>query len=564
MRVHVRHPPLPAPDVTGNTTPGAAPAALWRFSSLTLVRVSAHDLPIDLRRALVAAARTPRLLVATDYDGTLAPIVADPGQAYPRADAVRALRGLAALPSTSAAVISGRSLKDLAALSRLPIEVKLVGSHGSEFDIGFINEIDPEAKQLLTVLVDGLASVADKFEGVHIETKPASVALHVRNASAEDAERALEIVRGDLALRPGVQVTEGKSVIELSVVATDKGAALDLIRHQDAATAAVFFGDDVTDEKAFASLHGPDVGVKVGDGDTAAEYRVDTTEDVNSALALLLEERRTWLSGANAAPIERLTMLASPRSKALVTPDGTITWMCHPEPDSAALFAHLLGGEPAGHFTIGPTRESLPLSQRYVDSHDDCRHPLGCPRRHRLPAARRRAGPNRPHPRDHRPRDRTGDLRAASRVRTGTGDLGGHGRRNPGDGFQRALRAPVPRRALGHQHRRRAPVGARRRGPLPGGRRARTSLRYRRSERASGAPRGAPRPGRSVLEHVGEQPRTAAAQAGSDEALGSDPARPRPRADRVDPRSGHHVACPRRSAGSATGTTATAGCGMRR
>lgn len=330
--------------------------------------MSAHDLPIDLRRALVAAARTPRLLVATDYDGTLAPIVADPGQAYPRADAVRALRGLAALPSTSAAVISGRSLKDLAALSRLPIEVKLVGSHGSEFDIGFINEIDPAAKQLLTVLVDGLASVAERFDGVHIEVKPASVAMHVRNASDEDAERALEIVRGDLALRPGVQATEGKSVIELSVVPTDKGAALDIIRHQDAATAAVFFGDDVTDEKAFESLHGPDVGVKIGDGDTAAEYRVSSTEDVNSALALLLEERRTWLSGASASPIERLTMLASPRSKALVTPDGSITWMCHPEPDSAALFAHLLGGEPAGHFTIGPTRESLPLSQRYVDS----------------------------------------------------------------------------------------------------------------------------------------------------------------------------------------------------
>lgn len=57
-----------------------------------------------------------------------------------------------------------------------------------------------------------------------------------------------------------------------------------------------------------------------------------------------------------------------PRSKALVTPDGTITWLCHPDPDSAAIFAHLLGGDAAGHFTIGPTREALPLSQRYIDS----------------------------------------------------------------------------------------------------------------------------------------------------------------------------------------------------
>ena len=251
--------------------------------------------------------------MATDYDGTISPIVSDPEKAYPHDDAVRALRGLAALPSTAAAVISGRALKDLAALSRLPVEVKLVGSHGSEFDIGFVHEIDPDARDLLATIVEGLHSVASRFDGVRVEAKPASAALHVRNAAPADAEQALDLVRNDLALRPGVQVTEGKAVIELSVVPTDKGKALDVIRHQEAATAAVFFGDDVTDEKAFRSLQGPDVGVKIGDGDTAAEYRVRTSEEVIAALAFLLEERRTWLSGAHVAPIERLTMLASPR-----------------------------------------------------------------------------------------------------------------------------------------------------------------------------------------------------------------------------------------------------------
>ena len=44
-----------------------------------------------------------------------------------------------------------------------------------------------------------------------------------------------------------------------------------------------------------------------------------------------------------------------------------MTWLCHPEPDSAAIFAHLLGGDQAGHFSVGPTRAALPLSQRYVD-----------------------------------------------------------------------------------------------------------------------------------------------------------------------------------------------------
>ncbi|QZS53808.1 trehalose-phosphatase [Rhodococcus opacus] len=330
--------------------------------------MSAHDLPIELRRALSRVARTPRLLVASDYDGTMAPIVSDPEKAFPHAESVRALRALASLAGTTAAVISGRALKDLAALSRLPAEVQLVGSHGSEFDIGFIHAIDADAKKLLGEITEELTRIATLHAGTSVEAKPASVALHVRNADAEEGALALAAVRADAGQRVGVQVTEGKSVIELAVVATDKGHALDLIRHQDGATAAVFVGDDVTDEKAFARLQGPDLGVKVGPGESLAEFRVSTTVDVATALAFLLDERRTWLSGAHAPPIERLTMLASPRTVALVTPDATLTWLCHPEPDSASVFAHLLGGPEAGHFSVGPHRSALPLSQRYIDS----------------------------------------------------------------------------------------------------------------------------------------------------------------------------------------------------
>ncbi|MBJ8340268.1 trehalose-phosphatase [Antrihabitans sp. YC3-6] len=329
--------------------------------------MSALDLPLELRRALATIARTPRLLVTSDYDGTIAPIVSDPTKAFPHPESVRALRALAGLSGTTAAVISGRALRDLAALSRLPVEVQLVGSHGSEFDVGFVHAIDNDAKQLLDELVVELEQIAAANAGVTVEHKPASVALHVRNAEPVIARQALNKVRQGAANWVGVQVTEGKAVIELAVIVTDKGEALDILRHQESASAAVFFGDDVTDEKAFARLHGPDIGIKIGDGESLAQYRVDSTEDVSTALAFLLDERRRWLSGASAPQIERLTLLASPRSVALVTPDGTITWMCHPEPDSGAVFAHLLGGPDAGHFSVGPQRAALPLSQRYVD-----------------------------------------------------------------------------------------------------------------------------------------------------------------------------------------------------
>ncbi|MEU4444923.1 trehalose-phosphatase [Actinosynnema sp. NPDC050801] len=328
--------------------------------------MTAEALPAELRRAIVQLARTPRLLVACDYDGTLAPIVANPEDARPLPESVGALRSLAGLHETTTAVISGRALRDLATLSRLPSEVHLVGSHGSEFDVGFVHALDADAKQLHRRLEIRLEEIVAGHEGVGLEVKPASIAVHVRRADPAVGERVLDDVRTGPATWDGVQVTEGKAVIELAVVQTDKGHALDVLRHRASATAAVFVGDDVTDEKAFARLSGPDVGIKVGDGESLAQYFVDDTLDVATVLAFLLEERRAWLHGDQAVPIERLTMLANERSVALLTPDARLNWLCHPEPDSAAVFADLLGGPAAGHFSIKPEHGSLPLGQRYV------------------------------------------------------------------------------------------------------------------------------------------------------------------------------------------------------
>jgi trehalose 6-phosphate phosphatase len=144
---------------------------------------------------------------------------------------------------------------------------------------------------LLRKIKDALGAIAAEYPGVAIEIKPASIALHVRNADPADADEAMKKANA-ASQQWDAQITSGKAVLEFAVIQTDKGQALDILRHQQGASAAVFFGDDVTDEKAFRRLHGPDVGVKVGDGDTAAGYRVGTPDDVTELLETLLTARR--------------------------------------------------------------------------------------------------------------------------------------------------------------------------------------------------------------------------------------------------------------------------------
>jgi trehalose-phosphatase len=323
------------------------------------------DLASELRSAIGRVARVPHLLVACDYDGTLAPIVEDPTRAVPLPESVAALRALASLPQTTVAVVSGRALRDLATLSRLPSEVHLVGSHGSEFDVGFVERLAPELVELRVRLLDVLKAIAKGEPGVRLEIKPASVAVHTRGAAQDVASRVRDAVRNGPVTWPDIHVTHGKEVIELSVMATHKGSAVDAFRMQVSASAVLFIGDDVTDENAFANLHGPDVGIKIGPGETKAHFRVDAPLEAARILGLLLETRRAWLYGERAIPIERHSMLANGRTLALLTPDAKVSWLCHPKPDGSAIFADLLGGPPAGHFSVAPDRGGLPLGQRY-------------------------------------------------------------------------------------------------------------------------------------------------------------------------------------------------------
>lgn len=246
------------------------------------------SLPADLTQALTAAARVDRLLITSDFDGTLAPIVNNPADARPLREAAKALVALSELPGISTALISGRALEVLRDLSGMPAAVHLVGSHGAEFDSGFTHPID---RALLDTIAGELQAIAASRPGVTVELKPASVALHVRNAEPADADSAL--LQAHAASNAwDAELTEGKAVLEFAVITTDKGEAIDILRDQHEASVVIYFGDDVTDEKAFRRLRDGDVGVKVGPGETLATYRVDEPEDVGAALKYLLDARR--------------------------------------------------------------------------------------------------------------------------------------------------------------------------------------------------------------------------------------------------------------------------------
>lgn len=320
----------------------------------------------DLHQRLAALARTPVLLVACDFDGTIAPFADRPQEAVADEAAMAALRELATLPRTHAAVISGRALADLATMTGAPRDVQLVGSHGGEFDAGLAAALSPESRDLLHRLVEILRLIAAQFPGALVEVKPASVAFHYRGVPGAAGADALGQVLGGPATWPGVFVKHGILVVELGVNSADKGRALRLVRDRVGASAVVFIGDDQTDEDALATLASSDIGIKVGPGESRAEFRVASTDEVSRLLATLTRLRAAWAAGAASVPIERHSVLSDQRTLALVTPDARIVWMCVPRIDSGAMFAELLGGPGDGNFSVTPAHGGAAAGQRYV------------------------------------------------------------------------------------------------------------------------------------------------------------------------------------------------------
>lgn len=242
---------------------------------------------------------SPQILIGSDFDGTLAPLVAYADEAQLPAATKAVLKRLIALEGVTVAFISGRSLADL--LQRMDLEGALyAGNHGLELaGLDGAAVLAPGAAESMPVL-RGVKNVLNpplaQIPGVWIEDKGLTLSVHYRLADETRHAEVGHLVRLAVAEVPSLTVRRGKCIWEIRPAFNwDKGTALSLFMQQLEVppSATAFMGDDATDGDAFREL--PD-GWTFVVGDGAGWTTRATLRDVQDCAALL-----EWMCDVRAA-----------------------------------------------------------------------------------------------------------------------------------------------------------------------------------------------------------------------------------------------------------------------
>jgi trehalose 6-phosphate phosphatase len=261
------------------------------------LNVDLEDIVESLRTAL------PDLLVAVDFDGTLAPLVEDPETSRPAHGTVEVLSALAAA-GAQVAVITGRAADTvlrLGGLEQVP-GIVVAGLYGVEtWHAGELATPDtPEPLTELQQRLPKLLADHDAHPDVWIEDKRLSLVVHGRKA--EDPDAALAPLRapiGQLATELGLEMHPGRDVLELRLPGYDKAGALRRLAEQRAGV--LYLGDDLGDVPAFVEIRRlREAGRKaygvavlssgVPEVADAADAHVPTPDDVVALLETLAQE----------------------------------------------------------------------------------------------------------------------------------------------------------------------------------------------------------------------------------------------------------------------------------
>jgi trehalose 6-phosphate phosphatase len=228
-----------------------------------------------------------RVLLAFDFDGTLAPIVADRDAARMRAPTRALLERVCRL--YPCAIISGRSRDDVA--ERLNgIEVRyIMGNHGLE-----PGEHMATFEQQVATIRPLVGAALAGLQGVDVEDKRFSLAVHYRRSRRKrDARKAIHDAIAALPL--ATRTIPGKLVVNVVPEgAPHKGDALLALRAEERADTAVYVGDDATDEDVFEiDQPGRLLSIRVGMAkSSAAAYYLKRQAEVDALLSRLAQLRK--------------------------------------------------------------------------------------------------------------------------------------------------------------------------------------------------------------------------------------------------------------------------------
>jgi len=231
------------------------------------------------------------VLIATDFDGTLTEIVDRPDDARLDERAIVALGRLARAAKTHVAILSGRTLSDVAPRVAGIGPVWLASDHGSVV-------VDPAQRThrfdeqrydaQLVALRSRAEDLARVFRGAHVECKPSSIALHYRDVPPHKQGALVEMFRMSCAAHRA-RALLGRKVIEGRFGHGDKGVALDYILSRiPSGTSLVYVGDDATDEPALSLAHTHPLGLALH---VSSEERLTPRVQVHGWLA----GPREWL-----------------------------------------------------------------------------------------------------------------------------------------------------------------------------------------------------------------------------------------------------------------------------
>jgi trehalose-phosphatase len=233
----------------------------------------------DLSRFFERAGHSPARVLMLDYDGTLAPFQVRPERAVPYPGVEELLDAIMAAEASRVIIVSGRPVGDLVPLLNLRRRPELWGAHGWErlAPDGRGARIEPDEGARRQLREGERLARALARDGGRVETKPASVALHWRGASALAAAKmrdALPQAWEPLAAEGDVEVLPFDGGVELRARGRSKQHAVETVLSETVGDGAVaYLGDDLTDEDAFRAVkpRGLAVLVRAELRDTAAD-----------------------------------------------------------------------------------------------------------------------------------------------------------------------------------------------------------------------------------------------------------------------------------------------------